>query len=355
MIRTKQIVMTSARKFSVEEAGVPRLREGEALVKIKKVGVCGSDIHLYRHDPVGEDSGPLVMGHECMGEVVEVEGSLAKNLVGHRVAIEPSISCGRCEWCFEGHTNLCPHVEFLGIPPTVGGLQDYIVHPVYLLEPLPDTISDGVGVVLEPLAIALHAIRLMKVQPGQTIVILGTGVLGTCVLQLLGLYQGVKVICVDLIQERLERAGTLGVFSTIQGQPGQPEEVVQQVLEKTNQRGADVVFECSGSDETMWEMCEVSKVGGHIAIIGTNPHERISFSSSSSRRKGLTLRFVRRSVNTLSTCLRWVNEGVISPEPLITHTFPASRVSEAFETVDQYQDGVLKALVDMEQWDERVC
>ena len=323
---------------------------GEVLIKIKKVGVCGSDMHLFRDGRIGEiviDS-PFVLGHECMGEVVEVGKDVKRGLIGSRVAIEPAFFCGKCRWCKSGNTNVCPDIRFLGLPPTSGALQEYLVHPAHLVESLPDTISDGAAVVLEPLAVALHAINLMKIRSGHRIVILGTGVIGTCVLSLLRLYKGVHIICVDLLQDRLERAKKMDADSVVHIQKDD-KDAVPRILDVLDGLGADIVFECAGAEETIWNMCEIAAPGGHIAVVGTNPNNSIAFSSGTSRRKGLTIRCVRRSLNTLPSCIELTAKGFISPDSLVTHTFDLSQIDTAFATVERYEDGVLKALINMEK------
>lgn len=328
---------------------MPSCGPGEALIRIGKVGVCGSDIHLYRDGRIGEIkiSKPLVIGHECMGVVESTGSGVDSAWMGKRVAVEPSHHCGQCEWCRAGHSNLCPHMKFLGLPPDNGAMAEYLNYPVHLLEPISDSISDEAAVVLEPMAVALHAVRLAKVRPCHTVVILGAGVLGSCILELLKLTRGLRVVCVDLLPERLERALRMGATAVVQAQQGNREEVAREVRQVVGGLGASIVFECSGAADTLWNMTEVAAPGAHVAVIGTNPEDHISFSSGSARRKGLTLRFVRRSLNTLKPCLRLAEEGLISPHDLVTHCFPGTGSQRAFELVDRYADGVLKAIVDM--------
>jgi L-iditol 2-dehydrogenase len=320
------------------------------LVRIRSVGVCGSDMHLYRTGRIGkvEIREPFVIGHECVGEVIEVGHGADRDLIMRRVAIEPAINCGRCRWCLSGNPNLCPEILFLGLPPKEGALQEYIVHPVGLLEQIPDHLSDAGAVVLEPMAVALHAINLVKIKPGQTVVILGTGVIGTCVLLLLSLWGDLKIICVDPIEDRLDRAQNLGADQTVNG--ASLEEVKREIKSASGEKGADVVFECAGEKESFRAMCELAGPGAHLAVIGSSPMDEVVFSSGSARRKGLTLRFVRRSSNTLGPCIRLADKGLISPNDLVTHTFSASKVTEAFELVRSYADGVLKAVINMEEW-----
>lgn len=345
----RRIVLKAARRFEVEQVPEPSFGAGEALIRIGKVGICGSDMHLYRDGRIGEIriTDPLVIGHECMGIVEKAGQGVDSSWVGRRVAIEPSNHCGQCDWCRAGHSNLCPHMSFLGLPPNNGAMVEYMSYPVHLLEPLADSISDEAAVILEPMAVALHAVRLAKVRPGHAIVILGAGVLGSCVLELLKLTRGLRIVCVDLLPERLDRALRMGATAVVPAKEGERDSVAREVRREVGGYGASIVFECSGAPETLWNMTEVAAPGAHIAVIGTNPEDHVTFSSGSARRKGLTLRFVRRSLNTLKPCLRLAEQGLISPHDLVTHCLPGTESQRAFEIVDRYEDGVLKAVVDM--------
>lgn len=178
----------------------PSLRAGEALVRVLQVGICGSDVHLFRDGAIGEARAhlPFVLGHEAMGVVETVASAEDEHLVGKRVAIEPAIPCLRCEFCLRGDLNLCPHHSFLGLPPRAGAMQERIAHPAHLLEPLPDTLSDAEGVLLEPLAIAVHAVDLGKVLTGRSVAVLGCGTMGLSVLMVLKQMGAYPIFCTDV-------------------------------------------------------------------------------------------------------------------------------------------------------------
>ncbi len=346
----KRILLQSPGHFEHTEAEMPTARQGEAIVRIDRVGICGSDMHLFRQGHIGniEASEPAVIGHECMGVVVSASGD-HERLVGERVAVEPGIYCGQCAMCNRGLINLCTNMRFLGLPPHPGALQQYIAHPAHLLEPIPSSVSDDDAVMLEPMAVAFHALNLAKGQPGQTIARLAAGVLGSCVLLLMRLCTNLRVIAADILPYRLNIAKSLGAHETVLVENGQRAQAASQIMDACGGHGADVVFECAGASDTLWNMCEVAAPAGHVMIIGTAPDDQILFSSASARRKGLTLRFVRRSLNTLKPCVGLAENGNIALDKLVSHTFSHTKIDEAFRVVDQYADGVLKALIDMQE------
>jgi L-iditol 2-dehydrogenase len=347
----KRIALVEPRRFEIQDVEAPQPGPGEAFVRIGKAGVCGSDVHLFQKGRIGDIviEEPFVIGHECMGVIEDVGEGVSRERVGRRVAIEPAIPCGRCRWCIEGTCNICPTVGFLGLPPVHGAFRKYIAHPAHLLEDL-DGIDDASAVVLEPLAIAVNAVKLVKVRPGHRIAILGTGVLGTCVLEVLRLYRGLHVVCVDLAPDRLERARSMGADEVVQAGGQSDEEIAARIREAVGSEGADVVFECAGAAQTLWNMVEVAGPGGHISAIGSSHDDRIVFSSGSARRKGLTIRYVRRSLHTLGPCMDLVRRGELNPGALVTNVFPAPEITKAFELVESQAEGLLKALIDMEKW-----
>ncbi|MHC4713057.1 MAG: zinc-dependent alcohol dehydrogenase [Planctomycetota bacterium] len=348
----RQILLEAPGAFGLREGAVPQPGPGEALVRIHCVGVCGSDIHLYRHGRIGDIAleEPLVIGHEAAGEVVDVGAGAPEGLVGKRVAVEPHDYCGKCRSCAAGNTNMCRSGRFLGLPPTPGAMQEYLVHPAKLLIPLSDDLDDRAAVALEPMSIALHAVNLAKVPPGGSVAVLGTGVIGTCVIALLSLHDGLEIVCADLMTDRLERVRAMGVSTTVTAVEGARERAASEVVEALGGEGAGIVFECAGVPDTLWNMCEVAAPGAHVAVIGSNPEDTVAFSSGSARRKGLTMRFVRRSLNTLGSVMELASKGLLKPGDIVTHTFGARKAAEAYETVAARADGVLKAVVDMRRW-----
>lgn len=348
----KTIALTAPGRLEVRGVDAPRPAPGHVLVQVGQVGICGSDMHIYREGEIGGIRAPLpwILGHECMGTVTEAGEGANPDLVGRRVAVEPHRPCGHCAACRDGMVNACLNDSFLGLPPTPGALTEYVTLAETQVEPIPDHVSDEEGVLLEPLAIALHAIHLVKPSPGDAVAIVGTGVLGSCVLVLLQQVFGIRPICVDLLPDRLERAKALGAAAVITAESGNPEATTVQIMDQTGGDGASRIFECAGKQETLRVSCDAAAPGAHIGIIGIPDEPTMTFPASSTRRRGLTLRLVRRSLKTLTPCIEYMAQRRLAARGLVTHTFNASAASEAFETVHDYRDGVLKAVIDMRQW-----
>ncbi|MDD4890500.1 MAG: alcohol dehydrogenase catalytic domain-containing protein [Phycisphaerae bacterium] len=343
-MRAAQLI-TPGRIEMREVADPPaRLPAGAALVRIRKVGVCGSDIHLFRHGRIGEllAKMPMTIGHEAMGVVEAVAGDVDGSLVGRRVAIEPTLSCGRCEYCLGGQPNLCTDYQFVGLPPHPGVTQPLLVHPARLLEPVPDAVSDEQAVLLEPLAVAVWAVDLAGLKVGQSAAVLGTGVLGGLTLMVLRQVGCNPIICTDLLANRLALAGEFGATHTIDAGKA---DAAAEIARITGGRGVDVTFEACGSAATMEQMVHTTRPGGRCVVIGINDDDRVSFTHGVARRKGLDIRMVRRSRLTLGRAIDLVAGGKLPVDRLVTHRFSLSGAQAAFDLVSHYGDNVIKAMI----------
>jgi L-iditol 2-dehydrogenase len=312
------------------------------------VGICGSGVHYFLDGGIGEDkvTEPFVIGHEFSARVAALGSGVSGPPVGTRVAVEPAISCGKCELCQEGHPNLCENILFCSTPPTEGALRELMTHPADLVFPLPDSINDEEGAVLEPLGIALHAVRLAKLRPGDTIAILGSGPIGLLTLQV-ALVSGARAAYVtDLVPERLAMASQFGAKATFRvdasGCAGDP---VAWIMEQTNGRGVDVAFETAWADETPAQAAEVARRGGKVIMAGI-PRENVAlFPAHYCRRKGLTIKYVRRMKHTYPRAIAMVRDGLLDVQSLVTHRFPLEKAAEAYKLVASYKDGVVKAII----------
>jgi L-iditol 2-dehydrogenase len=336
------------RDFRIDDLAVPVPGPGQVLLQVLSVGVCGSGVHYFLDGGIGDDKikEPFVIGHEFSARIAALGPGVGGPPVGTRVAVEPAISCGKCELCLEGHPNLCENILFCSTPPTPGALQEYMVHPANLCFPIPDSVTNDQGSVLEPLGIALHAVGLAKLRPGDTIAILGAGPVGLLILQV-ALISGARAAYVtDLVSERLEMARKFGATATFRADEGDP---VAWVKEQTDGRGVDVAFEAAWAEETVAQAAEMARRGGRLMMVGIPREDVAVFPAHAVRRKGLTIKYVRRMKHTYPRAIAMVRDGLIDINTLVTHRFPLDQVAMAYPLVASRSDGAMKIIIEVSQ------
>jgi L-iditol 2-dehydrogenase len=340
-------VLKTTGRFVLDEVPAPQPRAGELLLRIKAVGVCGSDMHMFRNGQIGgiriDDAGsPLVPGHEAVGVVEEVGAGLDSTWIGRRVAIEPAINCGQCHWCLAGQANVCPTHQFLGLPGCDGALRQYMAHPARLCVPLAEDLNDDEAVMLEPLAIAVHALDRAHLAGGQAAVVLGAGPVGLCIIMLLASAGAHPIIVSDKLDYRLKLAAKLGATHTLNPLR---EDVPAAVASFTGGFGAAFVFEAAGVPQTFEHMVACAAPAAVVAVVGISADDRMAITHSPARRKGLDLRMVRRSNRTLERAMSWAISRRLPLRATVTHHWPLKDVQKAYESVSDYADGVVKAVI----------
>lgn len=330
----------------IDDIPMPEPGAGEVLLQVLAVGVCGSGVHYFLDGGIGEEKveEPFVIGHEFSARVVALGPGVEGPPVGTRVAVEPAIPCGHCEFCQEGNPNLCENLLFCSTPPTPGALREYMAHPAHLCFPLPDQVDDAAGAMLEPLGIALHAVSLAKLHPGDTAAILGCGPIGLLTMQVARISGARAVYMTDLVPERLAMAARLGATATFKADEGDP---VAWVMEQTDGRGVDVAFEAAWAAETVSQVAQMARRGGKLVMIGIPREDEAVFPAHAVRRKGLTIKYVRRMKHTYPRAIPMVRDGLIDVHSLITHRFPLARAPEAYQLVASYKEGVIKAVIEV--------
>jgi L-iditol 2-dehydrogenase len=319
------------------------------LLKITAVGVCGSDLHTYRHARIGDTplEGPLVLGHEFAGVVEAVgpgalDGEFRPIAPGTGVAVDPAQPCGRCELCERGHPNLCENLRFCGLYPDPGALCEWMHMPSRCCFPIPPEIGDATAVMLEPLGIAIHAADLAKVRVAQSVAILGAGPIGLCILQMIRLAGAGRVFVTDRFPWRLDLARRLGADAVWKSDETDPVEAVRQA---TGGRGVDVAIEAAWCDESLDQAASMLAMGGRLVVVGISEDDRMSLKHSTARRKGLSITMVRRMKHTYPRAVLLARQGRVDLDALVTHRFPLSRAADAYALNAAYRDGVVKALV----------
>ncbi len=317
-MKTLRLYSTHDLRFNDEPEPSPK--QGEALINIKAVGICGSDLHWFQEGNIGDThlQHPLILGHEVM----------AITQAGQRVAVEPSISCEHCEYCLRGDPNLCENLLFAGHGFQDGALCQQMTWPERCLFPIPDRLSDAEATLLEPLGVAMHAVDLAKLQPGMNIGIFGVGPIGLLILQLARLAGVKQIIATDKLPHRLEVAKSFQASSTILA--GAKNDI-DEVLAATGGRGVDVAFEVAGDNDAVEAAIACARPGSRVILVGIPSDDRTSFSASTARRKGLTIKLVRRMKHNFLQAIQLVESGQVELGAMVTHTFPFDQSIKAFE------------------------
>ena len=343
----KAAQFTGIRRLRIADVPEPQIQEPfEVRVRIDRVGVCGSDVHYYVNGRIGEQrlQYPASVGHECAGTVVETGSGVDRLKPGDRVAIDPAIVCGQCDQCRAGRVNTCRKIRFMGCPGQApGALAEYCVLPAENCLALPDAMTMDHAALLEPLSIGLHAVKLGDVFPASRIAVIGAGPIGLSVLLCAKATAPVTAYVTDLIDRRLEVARRCGADWT--GNPRQ-QNVVAEILE-CEPLGLDLVFECSGDPATIDQATQLLTPGGTLVLVGIPPEARATFDIHQMRVNELVFKNVRRQKGCLAPVIRLVSEGQINLAPLLTHRFPLARTAEAFDLVAGYDDGVIKAVIEV--------
>lgn len=345
MKKAKAAYLLGKRKFVIDDCAVPECKDDEVLVRIKAIGICGSDVHYFLEGRIGDQIVPekFIIGHEASGEVVATGKNVKSVKEGDRVVIEPGISCGKCGLCITGRPNLCPFVKFLGTPPVLGAFRQFIIMPEKNVVKIPQTLDFAEGTLAEPLAIALYGIHLSNFQIGDSIAILGAGPIGLSVLFCCKNSGAGTIFVTELIEERAKMAKSLGADYVFLADK---QNIENEIFSLTGEQGVDISYECAGTQETINQMINIATAGGKCVIFGIPAEDRISFDPHIVRRKQLPILTVRRSAFTTEKAISVMCKNKIRFNAIITHRFPLEKIQDALELVASKKDGVIKAIIE---------
>ncbi len=340
----KAVYMTGLNKMEMRDVEVPKIKEDQVLVKLEYVGICGSDVHYLEHGSIGDFivNGDFILGHECAGEIVEIGSKVTELSVGDKVALEPGITCGQCEFCKDGKYNLCPDVEFLATPPYHGCLENYIAFPANMCFKLPSNITSKEGALVEPLAVGMHAAAQGNVKLGDSVVILGSGCIGLVTLLACKAYGATDITVVDVMPKRLEYAMKLGATRVINAKE---EDAVAKMDEITGGKGVDVVIETAGSKITIKQTAYLVKRGGTIVLVGMAPEDIIDYNFAKIMGKEATINSVFRYRNIYPKAINAIAKGIIDVSGIVTHEFDFTDTAKAFDFVINNKNDVVKAVI----------
>lgn len=328
----------------LETGAIPQPSTGEVLVRIKNCGICGTDLHMWS---MGFGDDPLVIGHECSGVVTAVGPDVERLKVGDRVALELGLPCRKCDFCRRGRYNLCK-------PFSSGGLTRFHVYAEDFCHVIPENVSFEAGAMIEPLAVAVHALRRAGASVGKSVLICGAGSIGLCCL-LVARALGASEICVtDVSSSRLQMAERLGANCTVlvdgQAKDGDDEDsrarrLADEIVRKMSSGGRpDCSVECSGVPASLQTAIYATKSGGVMTPVGLDPAE-VQLPIANAATREVDIRGSFSYCNDYPAAISLVASGKVDTSPIVTTRFHLTNVLEAFHLAKRSLDGVVKIMI----------
>ncbi len=341
-------VLHGIKDLRVDERVIPELEPGKVLVRVRRGGICGTDMHYYEEGRFGSFTvtAPFVLGHEITGEVVAVAKGVTHPPVGQRVVVNPARQCGHCDYCRSGRGNLCRNVRMLGSastkPPTDGGFSEYVLIGAEQCFPVPPEVDDGLCAMMEPFAVALHALKRAGSVVGKRVLVTGGGPIGLLAVIAARACGATAIALSDPVAERRQMALQLGADRAFD-----PTKVpfTEEVLAFTGD-GFDFLFEASGAVPALLQAFEVVRRGGTMVQIGVFAAPEISVPVNQLMVRELQWLGSFRYGNVWEEAIRLVSSGRVNLRPLISRVFPLRQVKEAVELACA-KTGIVKVQIDL--------
>ena len=342
-----QQVMTEPGRITFQEIDIPEPQADQVLVKIKRIGVCGSDIHVY-HGEHPYTSYPVTQGHEVSGKVVKT-GQYVKNFrEGQKVTIEPQVFCGRCYPCLHGKYNLCENLKVMGFQ-TTGTASEYFAVDASKVTPLPETMSYDEGAMIEPLAVTVHAAKRFEDLKGAKCVVLGCGPIGILLIQSLKALGAKEVLATDISDMRLSLAAELGADYTVNTGS---KDFGEALLEAFGPDKADVMYDCAGNDITMNQAIQNARKGSTIILVAVFAKmANVDLAKLNDSELDLNTSMMYRHEDYVDG-IRLVNEGKIRLKPLMSSHFSFEDYLKAYQYIDANRESTMKVLIDVDPSDD---
>jgi threonine dehydrogenase-like Zn-dependent dehydrogenase len=340
----KALVLEDYKQFSYEETPAPVPGPEEVLVAVKACGICGSDVHGM-DGSTGRRRPPIIMGHEASGIIAGRGAAVNGWNDGDRVTFDSTIYCGHCAFCRRGEINLCDNRRVLGVSCETyrqhGAFADFVAVPQHILYRLPQGLGFEHAAMVEPFAIALHAIRLAPITLNDTVVVVGAGMIGLALVQALRLTGCGRLISVDVAEGRLALAKKFGATHTINSADGR---AASTILDLTEGRGADLAFEAVGVTVTVDLAVGCVRKGGAVTLVG-NVAPKIEFPLQIVVTRELTLHGSCSSRGEYPAVLDMLARGVLNPDPLISATAPLAEGASWFDRLYRKEPGLMKVVL----------
>lgn len=339
-----QQVMTAPGEIKFQEAPVPEAGPGQVLIKMMKIGICGSDIHVY-HGKHPFTSYPVTQGHEVSGEIAALGDGVENLRVGQKVTVQPQVVCGECYPCRHGKYNLCEKLKVMGFQ-TTGMASHYFVADAFRVTPLPEEMSYAEGAMIEPLAVAVHAVRRAGDVAGQKIAVLGAGPIGILVAQAAkGLGAG-RVMITDVSSLRLKKAAECGADFCVNTKERDFGEAMEECFGPDK---ADVIYDCAGNNVTIGQAVQYARKGSTIILVAVFADlATVDLAVLNDHELDLNTSMMYRNEDYLEA-IRLAGEGKVLLKPLISATFDFEDYLKAYRYIDENRESTMKVLIDVQR------
>lgn len=340
----KALLLSKYRHLEITELPNPTPGPGEILVKVAACGICGSDVHGYDGSS-GRRIPPIVMGHEAAGRVAGVGPQVTGWSEGDRITFDSTIFCGTCRYCSLGDVNLCDHRQVLGVSCSdyrcAGAFAEYVIVPQRIVYRLPASLSFAEAAMLEAVAVAVHAVSLSRISPGDQALVLGAGMIGLLTLQALRAAGCSSVNVADVDASRLKLAEEVGATATLHATG---DDLVSEILRRTNGAGVDVAVEAVGIDATVRTAVQSVRKGGTVTLVG-NIAPEITLPLQKVVTRQIRLQGSCASAGEYLQAIDLLTSGAIKVKPLITAIAPLEEGPQWFERLHSREPNLMKVVL----------
>jgi L-iditol 2-dehydrogenase len=338
------LVLTEYGHLEMKDSPAPVPADGEVLIRVAACGICGSDVHGYDGSS-GRRIPPLIMGHEAAGTVVSTGAGVGRFQPDDRVTFDSTICCGGCPYCLRGEINLCDRRQVVGVScgeyRRDGAFAEYIVVPERIVYPIPDNLTFAEAAMLEPVSVALHAVAVSKLRGGETILVLGAGMIGLLTVQAVRAAGCSRIFVADIDPTRLELARSMGATEII---PHSGAAMLNECLRLTGGTGVDIAFEAVGRDETVNAAIDATRKGGTVTLIGNvTPEVKLPLQKVVSRE--LRLQGTAASAGEYPLAIEYISTGRIQVKPLITAVAGLEDGPRWFERLHAREPNLMKIVL----------
>lgn len=335
-----QAVMTMPGKIEFKDVPIPEIGDGQLLIKIMRIGICGSDIHVY-HGKHPFTSYPVVQGHEVSGEIVKVGPDVLGLKIGDKVTIQPQVVCGKCYSCTHGGYHICDELKVMGFQ-TTGTASEYFAVDAKKVIRLPDEIDFDLGAMVEPLAVAVHALGRGGDIKGKKILVLGAGPIGNLVAQAAKGLGAEAVMVTDVSSYRLNMAKECGIDFSVNAKE---QDLGKMLLNEFGQDGADLILECAGANPTIDQAIKYARKGTDIIVVAVfGDKANIDLATVQDRELKLIGTLMYQE-NDYKTAIELITNHKVKLKPLITGYFDFKDYIKGYQCIEEQKDQVMKVII----------